>query len=315
MAFGCAGPSTPAVRTWVVAALAVAAGCGLRSDPTFVGESLTDVLSDGASAEGGVVDPDRMGACNSPFDLPPEPTTIQGTLPDHGSLYGGWCGRDAGPEDVYRFVPAADTDVTIVFRRDLTDFEPTLRVQSEACGGSTTAIDICAVEPFEDDFHFFALAGSTYFISVDSSEAGIGGNYGFDVLYGDPGLERCPVHPEVIVQSAGAAFVWGNDFARGQGRVDGRCGGPGRENMFRLDISYSAPFSVRVEGTEGFEPVVNLRTSCGGLTEILCAKSGDTGTPGVAEIFLGPAAPGTYYIVVDQVGIEGGPYSLRVDFQ
>lgn len=306
-------------RVLALLAGASALACGLRTDPLFMGTP-TGVDSGGDSAGTGEVifDPDRAGACGQPLEIPFENTTISGILPDgHGSLYGGWCGDDEGVEDVYMLAPFYDADVTFTFRPEANEFAPTLRVQADSCGASEGAIGVCATEPIDTDYpyHFLARNGTVYWVTIDSSEPGMGGAYAFDVTVGDPGLGACPIHPEPIEQSPGAAFVWGNSFSRGQGFVDGYCGGPGKENMFVLLASYAGNIYVRADGTGGFSPVVGLRTGCSALTEQQCAADGQSGIPGTAELYGYIPGPGTYYVVVDNAGIEAGDYSLRVDFQ
>jgi hypothetical protein len=311
-----AGGGARMARAVVAAAGVSALACGLRTDPLFMG---TPTGADSEADSGGtgdvVIDPDRMGACDLPFEIPYENTRISGTLPDgHGSLYTGWCGRDEGVEDVYRFVPFYDADVTFAFDPTLTDADVTLRVQADPCGESTGPIPLCATDPIDTPYHFLARNGTVYWVTIDSRDPGAGGDYAFDVQIGDPGLGACPIHPERIVQSPGASFVWGNDFTRGQGQVDGFCGGAGKENMFQLDASYPGDVYIRLDGTGGFSPVISLRTSCSALTEQQCAADGQSGIPGTAELYGYIPGGGTYYLVVDNANVEAGDYSLRVDF-
>jgi hypothetical protein len=320
MAYHVAGRGARVGAVAVVVAAGVSSlACGLRTDPLFMGTPTGDDAGDDVAATGDVViDPDRMGACAQPFQIPFENTTISGTLPDdHGSLYAGWCGRDDGVEDVYQLAPFYDADVTFTFAPGASDFRPTLRVQADPCGDSEGAIPICATDPIDTDypFHFLARNGTVYWVTIDSGEAGLGGAYAFDVQIGDPGAGACPVHPERISQSPGASFVWGNSFSSGQGYVDGFCGGPGKENMFQLDAFYEGNVYVRADGTGGFSPVVSLRTSCSALTELQCGADGESGIVGTAELYGYIPGPGTYFLAIDNAGVDAGDYSLRVDFQ
>ena len=305
--------------TSVVVALAAlpALACGLRTDPLFMGTPTGEGGSDSVGTGDVVIDPDRMGACAAPFEIPYENTTISGTLPEgHGSLYSGWCGGDAGPEDVYRFVPFYDSDVTFTFRSEATEIRPTLRVQVDPCGDSAGAVPMCATDVLENPVHFLARNGMAYWVTIDSRDEGVGGDYSFDVTIGDPGLGACPIHPETIEQSSGASFVWSNDFSNeGQGGVDGYCGGPGKENMFTLQASYAGGFYVRADTTGALSPVISFRTSCSALTELQCTSSLDTGVAGVAEMYGYIPGPGTYYLAIDSNDIGAGGYSLRVDFE
>ncbi|MBK7823869.1 hypothetical protein [Nannocystis sp.] len=68
---------------------------------------------------------------------------------------------------------------------------------------------------------------------------------------------------------------------------------------------------MRVTADDSFKPVLSLRTGCGGATEVQCSSAELTGS-NVVEINQFFEAPGTYYVVVDQGGVEGGSYSLDV---
>ncbi|MBL4684609.1 MAG: hypothetical protein JKY37_08485 [Nannocystaceae bacterium] len=294
------------VALWAVVAL----GCGLRSDPLIPVELLPD--DGGGSDDGDAVDPDRIGSCNDRLVLPTVDAAVSGELARGGSLSEGTCGRDDGPEDAYVLLATSTTDVQIIFDAS-TEFDPVLRVELEGCGGEGIEL-VCDRNIIEAPFHFLVEAGLEYTVTVDSKK-GQSGNYAFDVVYGAPALDQCPVHPEFINQVSGATFVWGNTFSPGHGRIDGFCGGPGRENMFPLTASYPGFMYISATGTNGFSPVVSFRTGCGATSELGCARDGDTGIPGTAELEAYIDGPGQYYIVVDEAGLDGGDYSLRVEFE
>lgn len=292
--------------------LASVAACGLRSDP-FAPDYVLDG-SGGVETEtdDGPGDPNRPGTCNDPLIMPFAPMTLRGEL--SGPSYSeGWCASDKGPEDIYQLVPEGyDVDVTLTLLPEETDDDlaPTLRVVEDGCAPDTGFTKICTHSFVNEPFHFLARNGHVYSVMIDSPE-GSRGRYGFRVDFGDPPLALCPVHPEVIEQLPGSSFLWGNDFSQGQGRADGYCGGPGRENMFALDASYPGNIYARVETSGDFAPALGIRTGCGGATELLC----DADTAGqVAELVYFINQPGRYYLTVDQAQIGGGGYSLRVDF-
>lgn len=298
----------------LVLVLGTGVGCGLRSDPLFLeGDSEAFPAGDSTDAEP-ILDPDRMGACGAPYEIPAADGTIDGSLPEgHGSLYAGACGRGDGPEDVYTFTSPFDTDVTISFGPG-TLFSPTLRVQQDGCGDEGFT-QVCTPDALSSPgVHWLARANTTYFVTIDSRDIEDAGDYTLEVSLAPPPIQLCTIHPEQMNQQPGAAFLWANEFSEGFGQAHSFCGGAGRDNMFQLNATYSGNIFAQVSGTGGFAPSLSLRTGCGALTELVCAAEGDTGIPGVAELswFVDP---GTYFLVVDQVVPSAGVYDLRVDFQ
>lgn len=279
--------------------------CGLRSDP-FAPELTVDSDDDDDGDPG---DPNRPGTCNDPLSLPFSPMTLRGEL-SGPSFSEGWCGADTGPEDVYTLVPDYDVDVILTFDASESELRPTLRVIEDGCTPGAGVTRVCTRSFADSPFHFLALAGHTYTIIIDSP-ADTEGRYAFSVDFGWPSLEQCDPHPETIQQVPGSAFLWNNDFTEGQGRVDGYCGGPGRENMFPLVATYPGNVFAQVETSGGFAPVLSLRTECAALSELACIADGPGG---VAELGYFIAEPGLYYLVVDQGEIGSGGYQLRVDF-
>lgn len=286
--------------------VAGSAGCGLRSNP-FAPEGSLESDESGQSDESG--DPNRPGTCNDPLAMPFAPATLRGEL-SGPSFSEGWCGADGGPEDVYLLVPDYDVDVILTLVGGETDFSPTLRVVEDGCEVGTGVTQICTRSFDEQPYHFLARAGHTYAVFIDSD--GGEGSYAFDVAFGWPPLDQCAPHPEVIQQLPGSAFIWNNDFSEGQGRVDGYCGGPGRENMFPVAATYAGNMYVHVETTGSFAPVISMRSDCAALSELSCAAGG---AGGVADLAYYIPQAGQYYLVVDQGAIGSGGYSLRVDFE
>lgn len=294
----------------VTAVLGLAA-CGLRSDAD------EEDSGGGGETQGETgIDP-REGSCDTPFVLPFANFEVRGRLAGPGKVR-GWCGRDledksepdAGPEDSYIVTPTFNVDVVVVIPE--ADFVPTLRVTKDGCREQREDAlpAICAAPAGDTVWHFFAEVGHDYTITVDSP-GGTDGHYTMQVLYGDPGVAACPVHPNQITQEPGGFFTWANDFSRRQGQVDGACGGPGAENMFQINVSYPGLIDFRVEADDSFQPVLSVRSGCGGVTELQCTSAVQTGS-GILTVSQFFDAPGTYYVVVDQSGIAGGNYRLEV---
>lgn len=288
-------------------AIAPALGCGLRSDPFAPDDAMAP--DDDGSDPG---DPNREGTCGNPLPLPLTRTLVTGRLSGPG-FEEGWCGADGGPEDVYLLVPTQDSNVTIALDPSETDADlsPTLRVVEDGCSSGEGFTKICTRNLVEEPYFFFAQAGRMYSVIIDSRD-GTEGDYGFRVDYDFPSTEQCNVHPELIEQLPGSAFIWNNEFSEGQGRVDSRCGGPGRENMFRLRASYPGNAFALVESAGGFAPLISFREDCSTLTEIDCTSAGPGGTAQLS--FFLPQA-GDYFLVIDQGEIGSGSYQLRIDFE
>lgn len=285
------------------------AACGLRSDADDDGGGGGESIGDTE------VDP-REGSCDTPFVLPFANFEVRGRLLGPGKVR-GWCGRlgddddadapDAGPEDTYIVTPTFNVDVLVVVPES--DFEPTLRVTRDGCREDVLP-SVCAAPMGDDLWHFFAEVGHSYTITIDSPE-GTDGNYTMQVLYGDPGIAACPVHPSQIDQEHGGYFTWSNTFGKSQGHVDGLCGGPGSENMFQVNVTYPGLITFRMEADESFKPVLSVRSGCGGVTELLC-NAASLGAGNFIEINQFFEVPGTYYVVVDQGDVAGGSYKLEV---
>jgi hypothetical protein len=134
------------------------------------------------------------------------------------------------------------------------------------------------------------------------------------VVFGWPTLDLCDIHEEIIEQVPGGTFIWENDLGGGQGRADGYCGGPGRENMFPIAVTYPGSMFAEVVGSGTFDPVLSLRSSCAGVSELQCTDETQW-SDGYAAIdaFVEPGLE--YYLAVDQLDHDGGPYTLTVYFQ
>ena len=288
--------------------------CGLRSD-------VDDDESGGVDTVSDTEDDPRRGGCDMPFVLPFANTEVRGRLLGPGRVR-GWCGRlgenesaegpvgapDAGPEDSYVVSPSFDVDAVITISD--ADFEPSIRVTRDGCQEDVLP-QLCAA-PVEVGSvrHFFAEVGHSYTITVDSPED-TDGHYPMQVVYGDPGIAACPIHSSQIDQAPGGYFTWSNSFGPRPGEVDGRCGGPGDENMFQVNVLFPGTITFRVTADDSFAPILSLRSGCGGVTELQCVSAEQTGSSTIELVNFFPN-PGTFYIVVDQGDIVGGSYKLEV---
>jgi hypothetical protein len=277
---------------------------GTDTDDPTEGETETDTETD--TTETGSTEP-ALGSCENPYVLPLAPYTVRGRLlgPSENE---GWCGGDGGAEDVYQVTAGYDVDVYLVVR-DETEFEPVIRVEKDSCGAFEDVDTLGVVRMCSEGLAvgevrtFFAEAGSTYSITVDSPR-GTDGRYGLDILYGPPPIEACELHPSTIRQQPGGVFLWENTLGAGQGRADGPCGGPGTENMFAMEITYPGGVGVEVVGAVS----VDIRGYCGGTGELACAREGEF-------LYYYFDEPGTYYLVADQPSHTSAvEYTLRAMF-
>jgi hypothetical protein len=290
----------------VVVVLAVSTGCGLRSDPLYEGIQLEGGSDDDDDDDSGDDGPTES-RCTDPIAMPAQNVKVKGTL-EGDNTQGGWCGDDDGPEIVYELLAPYTTDIT--FRVLSSDVPLTLRVDEGVCGDESKT-KICAGDFSTLPRHFLALGATTYYITVDTDDPD-GGDFEFEVVYGWPALTDCPVHETQIIQEPGGQFQWFNEFGKSQGQVDGFCGGPGRENMFQVMPSYIGNMHVEVVGSNGFEPVVSLRTNCAAVSEVTCQAGGPNGFVSADWLIENPE--GLYFVEVDQVGYAGGAFELVVTF-
>lgn len=285
-------------------ALVLVGGCGVRSGPP--GED-TDGGGGGPSGD----DP-REGGCDVPFVLPYANVEVRGRL-QGPSRVDGWCdadGNGGGAEDTYLVTPPIDTDVLLVVMPD-TEFDATLRVTRDGCYRDEDNLPEMCVAPIGDAWpywHFFAEAGRAYSVTIDSPE-GTDGLYTMQVLYGPPGIEGCSIHSSQINQEPGGYFTWSNDLAGRQGRADSRCGAPGAENMFQINVFYPGNITFRVTADRSFAPVLSVRTGCGVTSELACTSAELEGSTDLELSWF--FTPGTYYVVADQGDVRGGHYMIE----
>jgi hypothetical protein len=312
-----------ALRPWsawstLLLLLAVSA-CGLRTDPD---STLVCVDDDDSMATGtGGFEP-RIGSCLDPFDLPLMPLNVQGQIGGCSDI-DGWCGG-SGPEDVYRLITTVNPiDVTVDFRPDQTTIDPVMRVVrspiGEACA-EAAIIDqgICA--PIVNELskrHFLIEVGFEYYLIVDSGH-GEAGEYGFDITYGvGPLVENecfAEIEEQQINLGLGGQFVWEASLDDGQGILDGFCGGPGAEAIFAVNTTSAGTLVASVLGDSGLEPMLSVRPACAAGSELNCDSSTAQLDHSANLAYAVPGAT-TVYLVVDQLGVEGGSYTLNVGYQ
>ena len=283
--------------------IALAAGCGARSSPF---DASGDEGSDDAGPD------DRPGSCGAPIELPFQVQTIRGRLLGGGRIDGicdGLAEDDRGREDVYTLTPPYSTDVILTLREE-TDFPAVIRVSEGPCDPEAAPTELCAAPAADDPYTFWVEGGREYTIAIDAPQ-GTDGRYAFDLAFGWPPLEACPIHGTTIAGVVDNVFQWANTFGPGYGRVDGACGGPGRENMFRVDVQEPVYLSAYIEHRGG-PASLSLRTSCGAVSELRC--EGAEAREG--QLFLDELLfPGEYFLVIDQESTSGGgSYDLTVVF-
>ena len=255
-------------------------------------------------------------SCDEAEELEPlVDVKLTGTLGGSDGLR-GWCGGDDGNEDVYLIRMVGTRDLLIETVGAESDFSPTIRVEEDTCGQAsavgTGLTRLCTGSTVDDPKHVTLLNGHDYYITVDSP-AGSNGDYAVNLTWAKPPLEMCKPHPEVIELDFGSVFQWQNSFGMGQGDVDGVCGGPGREDMFRMDVPYPGYLYAEVNGSNGFDPLISLRLGCPGVAELTCTSEpvGDS----YAYLDYWIENPGTYWLAVDQTDVSGGYYDLFLYFE
>ena len=282
-----------------------ATACGLRSDP----ESSLFCSADSSEDTGGEA---RSGSCSNPIPLPAGNLVVRGNL-GGCSEASGWCGADAGPEDVYELVPPAAMDITLTLREDETTFPATLRVSQgmDPCVSDATDTELCAPDAVgRTSWSFRADEAQTpIYVAVDSAGFSSSMEYAFDVQYGgqfvDPG---CPLFPEVIVLGTGGVYIWEDTLARDQGYIDGACDMPGAEHIFEMTLKSAGVLTVTVEPLDSeLQPAVSVRTSCAANKEQGCAGASGPGAVVVFDEFM---EPGKRLLAVDQIGVSGGAYRM-----
>lgn len=93
----------------------------------------------------------------------------------------------------------------------------------------------------------------------------------------------------------------------------GSCGGNfGPDEVWQLDLSYTAFVIITTEGSPDTDTVLYLRTECADpVTELIC-NDDDYTTGGVHSRLELELGAGKFFIVVDSFNI-GGEYTLRVE--
>lgn len=259
------------------------AGCG-RANPIEelpVGTS-SDFDEPPGSSDAG--EEGRPGSCTAPLQLPTSATRVTGELAGQ-DLIDGWCGGLGGPEDVYVFRPERDTEVTIQLLDEQTEFEPILRVAQQYCFSDAGYINVC-VDPSRADlydrWHFFALAGETHYIQIDTEDPS-GGRYAFDLSFDDVTDEDCPPPSETFVLEPGVPIERRIDLpGQTQGRVDTQCvvprepRGAGVEAIYRVRVPSGGTVTMELLWTAGpGAPSFSIRRGCSTFSEELCVHGVD----------------------------------------
>ena len=303
-------------RIVVIGAFGVGAACGLRTDPgggTGIAPACMDNDTDGTP---------RLGSCAKPF-----PVAYQNGETFEGNIEGcsegqSWCGGSGG-EDYYLYKPHRG-DVKITFTPVAGGVEPILRVvrvpaDTSPCGNGIPEEDthVCTAITNDDPSWNFYAGGVEwdYYIVVDSNGGGTGPyemtlNYGIEAL-GNECQAKIPVQEEVVRLGRGGSYEWETDLAGStQGRLDGKCGGPGTEDLFIVRMIEGGTLHVGVQSLDGgMAPVVGIvrGPGCAGESGIRC----EAGTPGgYVETEISSSAATTRFVVVDQTGITGGRYLM-----
>ncbi len=283
------------------------AACGTRSDPNGPLPLCTDQSGD----TGGEALP---GTCDNPVNLPVQDLVIRGAL---GGCDGGegWCGADGAGDDVYKLTIQSPIDIAFQFREDETDFEPTLRVVYDAaqsgvapCEEAPAVSDtkICAVDAVDKKWSILAQPGD-YYLFVDGAS---GGDYALDVKYGVAAVGYdCPLESGAINLNLNDFETRNISLPAGQGILDGKCGGPGTELRFQVNVLQSGflyAYAYDPTGVEG-EVITSIRWGCAGNPEVACSIGAGSA---YTEAFV--SGPDTIFVVIDQATVTGA--DLVVEF-
>jgi hypothetical protein len=264
----------------------------------------------------------RHGSCLNPIAIPfAQPLSVTGKL-GGCSESSGWCAADRGPEDVYLLTQTQPNPIDILIRFDseVTEFDSTIRVvrddgmnvDFDACSDpGIVETEVCGPDAASRAEWVFNAPPGDYYIIVDSPGFSASTDYRFSIDYGVAQVPNdCPVLPDTIVLGIGGTYIWEDTVARSQGRLDGgQCHAPGFEHTWNLQLKNDGLLTATVEGQDGLEPVLSLRTGCAGNLEISCDNA--TSQNGTAKLTQ-PMPAGNYLITVDQQSVTGGPYSLMV---
>lgn len=291
-------PAAFALLALDAAVLTALWGCGLRTDP----DSSAPICIEGEDTDG---EP-RTGSCEMPIDVPTQEIVVQGQL---GGCDGasGWCGRDSGPEDVYRIMTPNAVDMHVRFNPAETEFIPTLRV----LGGATGTVDPCTFDISQSDvctpdaslrerWSWKAQEGET-FIIVDG--VGAGGKYEFEISYGVSNFGDCEAE-EVIAMDYDVAVTRVGTLEPVQGRYDSLCQTPGDDRLYTVQLPGPGTLTATVETADG-AGIVSIRNGCAANTELTCGAS-------ASEFF---DSAGTVNVVLDSTGVDGGNFSLVLNYQ
>ncbi|TPV94771.1 MAG: hypothetical protein B7733_13235 [Myxococcales bacterium FL481] len=307
-----------AFHTQAALAMCTLTACGLRTDATD--SFYICVEEEGLGGTGTGADHSaRPGSCDQPLELPFESGVRRERELQGCSQASGVCGADAGPEDVYRFSVPQPIDVSIRFDPAHTDFVPSLRVtrvdkgEPADCTASDEETDVCL--PLDGQrppgASWFAVPEYDYYIFVDSPP-GSRGSYLFELRTGiDAVGERCLDNVIEVDLRENLRFEYEGTLPSRQGFANGRCGGPGAEQMFRLTFPSAGRLRARLDHAD-FWSVLSLGHSCAGMDQYRCIREEEADEFETLE-YVGGSPDWTTYLAVDQQRFGGGDYKLVIE--
>lgn len=255
-----------------------------------------------AGVDGGTVTPGDT--CAMPIPLPvgvPTSATTVGAADDFGST----CGIAGGPDVVFVL------DVPTASHATITTVAPGAAVSASlrsTCGSLGSEIT-CATPDATDTTTIDVgdLPPGMYYVLVDAQNAAMLGAFTITATLGAPGSgpanDTC-AGAEVIMPGTPTAPVLPTSGTLVGAAPDaaGTCGAAGPEVFYQVTLAARARVEIQVQ-TDGFDPLVYVRSMCGDpSTELAC----DDDEAGTAEFLaIRDLAAGTYFIAVDSPGASG----------
>ncbi len=254
----------------------------------------------------------------------PKPLTFSngpagGTASDNGDTSTffanstGSCAAGVSPDVVYTFTTNAVLDFRATATTTNTSFQPALYLRAASCDvGTERACNAAALAGGSASLAVPSLQPGTYYLWVDGA-AGTAGPYALSASLTAPVPGDSCANPKALTFSNGAAGGTASDtgdltnlFADSTGSC---ATGVSPDVVYTFTTNAALDFRASVSTTSGtYRPALYLRSgSCTG-TEQACGAAAVAG--GTASIAIGSLPPGTYYLWVDAVTGNGGPYSL-----
>lgn len=128
-------------------------------------------------------------------------------------------------------------------------------------------------------------------------------------------VDACPgkaisLQPGVETSIDGDTTTAKSDY---QGKADGACaaGKDGKDHVYHVVPKGQGQLSVKVQGTDGYDPTVYVRTDCTSeASQKSCAET--TAAGGLEQLRTSVLTGADYYIVVDGAGSTAGKYKLTM---